>query len=242
MIVSWLAAACWAVWWGVHLPYFGFESLTVSASKTDPFRHLNDRLVSQAVLPKVKGNFFTADLDAVRKEVESAPWVRSANLRREWPDKLIAELEEFEVMGTWGADGKFLSTKGDIFVVNAGEAEEAGRQYSFDGPVGSAKEVLRQFVMFQSWFADSKVKPVSVVLSERGEWSLKLSTGLMLELGKDVPSGALRMRVDRFKKVLPTLTASYGEGLAVADMRYPSGLSIKSVGKIVPAKPAVALN
>ncbi|MFX6702108.1 FtsQ-type POTRA domain-containing protein, partial [Acinetobacter baumannii] len=89
-----------------------------------------------AAVPRIHGNFFTADLTAVRAAFEAVPWVRKAMVRREWPDRLVVKIEEHKALGTWGEDGKLLSQKGDVFTANLAEAEDDGDLLEFDGPPG----------------------------------------------------------------------------------------------------------
>src|SRR5206468_3912068 len=86
----------------------------------------NHLTVRDGALARITGNFFTVNLEQVRTAFESVPWVRRASVRREWPDQLVVSLEEHEALGTWGEDGKLLSTKGDVVTVNLAGTDNAG--------------------------------------------------------------------------------------------------------------------
>ena len=119
--LSVLACAAAGVWWVANRPVFDLRTIRVETMDKSEFKHVNHLTLRNGTQGRLVGNFFTADLDQVRKVFESVPWVRRASVRREWPDQLIVELEEHEALGTWGEDGRLLSVKGDVFTANLAE-------------------------------------------------------------------------------------------------------------------------
>jgi cell division protein FtsQ len=61
-----------------------------------------------------------------RQAFEQIPWIRSALVRREFPNRLSVTLDEFQPVAQWGfeGDGKFLSVEGAIFEVNADDVDQ----------------------------------------------------------------------------------------------------------------------
>ena len=125
------------VWWLSQRPMFTLRTVTVDSMYEMELKHVNKLTLRESVLGKVKGNFFTTNLEQVRTAFESVPWVRRATVRREWPDQLIVEVEEHEALGTWGEDGRLLSVKGDVFTANLAEADEEQDLPELEGPEGS---------------------------------------------------------------------------------------------------------
>src|SRR6185436_2054813 len=60
------------------------------------------------------GNFFAVDLAVVRARLEQVGWVRRVELRRVWPDRVEARLEEHVAFARWGGGG-FVNTFGEPF-------------------------------------------------------------------------------------------------------------------------------
>lgn len=52
--------------------------------------------------PELTGNFFTVDLPAARKAFEQVPWVRKAQIRRQYPRTLQVVLQEHHAVAHWG--------------------------------------------------------------------------------------------------------------------------------------------
>jgi len=218
------------LWWLAQRPMFTLKVIRLEGMADAPLRHVSPSTVRGTALPRIKGNFFTANLDSVRIAFESVPWVRRASVRREWPNKLIVALEEHVPLGTWGEDGKLVSVQGDVFTANLAEAEEDGDLAEFSGPNGSEKEVVSRFNDFRSWFAPTNLVPEAVQLSSRYAWTVKLNNGMTVELGREQTRDTLKARVDRLISVYPQLVARLQDRIESVDMRYPNGMALKANG------------
>ena len=222
------------VWWISQRPMFDLRTVYVQHMYGMDLKHVNKLTLTQGMLGKVKGNFFTTDLEEVRGAFEQVPWVRRATVRREWPDQLVVEVEEHEALGTWGADGRLLSVKGDIFTANLAEADEDHELPAFDGPKGSEKEVLARFVNLRDWFAPVSLIPAELNLSSRYAWTVVFSNGMQVALGREQDATTLKTRVDRLVGIYPQLSNLLKEGIATVDMRYQNGLALSAHGLSVP--------
>ncbi len=225
-----LALLSSGLWWIAQRPMFTLKVIRIEGAAQSELRHVTRSTVKGSAIPRIKGNFFTANLNAVRLAFESVPWVRRATVRREWPNKLIVTLEEHTPLGTWGDDGRLLSAKGDVFIANLAEAEEDGELPEFSGPEGSEKEVVARFRELQSWFAPANLAPDSVQLSKRYAWTVKLSNGMTVELGREQSKTTLRERVDRLVQMYPQLVARLQDRIESVDMRYPNGMALRASG------------
>lgn len=227
LVLSLLASA---VWWVAQRPMFTLKVIRMEGVGEKQLRHVNASTVRTTALPRIKGNFFTADLDAVRAAFEAVPWVRKASVRREWPNTLIVSVEEHEPLGTWGDDGRLLSVKGDVFTANLAEAEEDGELPAFAGPEGSEKDVVARYRELQGWFRPVGLAPESLQLSGRYAWTVRLNNGMTVELGREQSRTTLKERVDRLIGIYPQLVARLQDRIESIDMRYPNGLALKAQG------------
>ncbi len=234
-----------SVWWLSQRPMFTLRAVTVDSMYGMELKHVNKLTLRAGVLGRIKGNFFTANLEQVRTAFESVPWVRKATVRREWPDQLIVEIEEHEPLGTWGEDGRLLSVKGDVFTANLAEADEDHVLPQLDGPEGSEKEVLARFAELRSWFAPLRLAPEKLSLSSRYAWTVRLDNGMRVALGREQDKTTLKTRVDRLVNIYPQLAALLPDGIDSIDMRYQNGLALSAASLVLapqgskPAKAAV---
>lgn len=223
-----LALAMSSMWWVIQRPMFTLKMIRVEGLEKSPLRHVNALTIRDSALPKIRGNFFTTNLDVVRSAFESVSWVRKVSVQREWPNKLIVTLEEHQALGTWGDDGRLISIKGDVFTANLAEAEEDTELIEFAGPDGSEKEVLARYMEMKTWFSKISLAPETIQYSSRYAWSLKLSNGMKVELGRALDESTLQKRVGQLLQVYPQLVASLQGSIESIDMRYPNGLALKS--------------
>lgn len=235
LAVTVLACIASGIWWVSQRPMFTLRTVKVESMYGIGLKHVNELTVRNGIVGKVKGNFFTANLDQVRSVFESVPWVRRASVRREWPNELIVDVEEHEALGTWGDDGRLLSVKGDVFTANLAEADEDHPLPAFAGPPGSEKDVLARFAQLRSWFAPIKLAPEALSLSNRYAWTVKLDNGMSVALGREQDNNTLKTRVDRLVGIYPQLVSRLNGKIDTIDMRYPNGLALASSALSVPS-------
>jgi cell division protein FtsQ len=212
-----------AGYWAIQRPEFRLREIQIDGDTA----HINSPTVRASVVGHLKGNFFTVDLDAARAAFEQMPWVHHASVRRVWPNALAVSLEEYTPLGTWG-DDQLVSVDGDLFTANQGELE--GSLPAFDGPDGSAREVVARYRDFTKWFAPIDAKPDEVTLSERYAWTVKLSNGMQVELGRERNQDTLFDRTRRFVASWSAVTGRWGKDIEYADLRYPNGFAIQAAG------------
>lgn len=223
-----LISAC--LWWVAQRPYFTLKTIRIEGAQQEQLRHINPLIIRSAALSRIKGNFFTANLSTVRQVFESVPWVSKASVRREWPNQLIITLEEHMPLGTWGDDGRLLSARGDVFTANLAEAEEDANLLEFSGPAGSEKEVVARLQDLNAWFAPLGLSATGLKLSGRYAWTVTLSNGVKVELGREKSSATLKERVERLVGIYPQLAERLQGRIENIDMRYPNGLALKAQG------------
>jgi cell division protein FtsQ len=217
------------LWWVIQRPYFTLQKIEIKgASSSGELRHVNELSIRNFAVPRLQGNFFTLNLDMARSSFEAVPWVRKASLQRIWPNKLVVSLEEHQVLGTWGENGRLVSVYGDIFTANLAEAEEDATLIKFSGPDGSEKEVVDQYKNLKLWFAPISLEPEYVQYSSRYAWTVYLNNGMRVELGRSTEPAMIKKRVEQLLKVYPQLVTRLQGGIESVDMRYPNGLALKS--------------
>lgn len=216
------------VWLLINRPVFTLSAIQVEGLNNVVLKHVNTQIIRSTALDRIRGNFFTANLDSVRRAFEMVPWVRKASVRREWPDRLIVTLEEHVPLGTWGDEGQILSVQGEVFTANLAEVEEESKLLEFSGPPGSEKDVLAHYQLFSEWFRKIDLTPRSVDYSKRYAWQVKLDNGLVVQLGREENSKVLQERLNRLVEVYPELTSRLGGKIDSVDLRYPNGLAINA--------------
>jgi cell division protein FtsQ len=187
-----------------------------------------DRGELSNALDGIGGNFFAADLGAVRGRLEQVAWVRRVDARRVWPNRIEVQLEEHVAFARWGDNG-LVNTFGEPFAAALAPALQAELPL-FAGPAGTEGEVARRYRRFVELLAPLQATPERVVLTPRHAWQLRLSTGMYVELGRD---GAERVeqRLERFVAAYPASLGQLGRTrFERVDLRYPNGFALRVSG------------
>ncbi|HZP88839.1 MAG TPA: cell division protein FtsQ/DivIB [Burkholderiales bacterium] len=213
---SMIAVAYTVVMVVIRLPVFNLRSVQIEGPLGHTTREQVDAIANQAL----RGTFFTVDLEAGRKAFEKLPWVRHAQLRRTWPDRLEVAFEEHVPLARWH-DFALVNIYGEVF-----EAASAAALPVFAGPEGSAAEITRDYETFRQALATIGRAPLEIRLSSRRAWQLKLDDGQLIELGRDDVLARLR----RFVTVYPQIAAHLPQSGGHIDLRYPNGFAVRIPG------------
>ena len=229
-------------WWALRHPAFNIGRIVVEGELV----HNNAVTLRANVAPVLTGNFFTVDLKAAKAAFEQVPWVREAQVRREYPNGLRVELHEHVAEAFWGPDtgAQMVNSFGEVFEANIGEVEREGIP-RLQGPAGSSQQVLQVYRMLAPALAPLALEIDELTLSERGSWRARLENGAQMELGGGTVEQVLQ-RVQRFTRTLASVTAQYqrkADALESADLRYEDGYALRLhgvstvQGKLPPPRP-----
>lgn len=172
-----------------------------------------------AVLPYARSGFFAVRLADAQAAVAKLPWVEQAEVRKRWPDIIEVRIVEHRPFARWG-DGRLLSEQGRLFPAAGIVVDSALPQ--LDGPDARVGDVVALYNRSRALFTPAGIGVRGLALDRRGSWSLSLSSGTAVVIGR---SDALP-RLERFARLLPQLLAQKQQPLARADLRYTNGFAL----------------
>ena len=182
--------------------------------------HVSPSAVRLAVLPSAQNGFFAVDLAQAQHAVEALPWVKRAQVRKHWPNRLDVVLEEQRAYARWG-DARLLSGDGQLFAVPQETVDPSLPLFkSADSNVADITDIYRQACRL---FAPVHLTISQLEKNERGVWSLTLNNGMLVVIGRD----AVVARLHRFVLALPKLFAMQTHPVSVVDLRYPDGFALR---------------
>ncbi len=230
-----LFAACGALllaalgWWALRHPLFALGGITVQGDVT----HNSAVTLRANVAPRLAGNFFTVSLARTREAFEAVPWVRRAEVRREFPNRLKVTLQEHRAVALWGPEGesRLVNSFGEVFEANPGDVEQDDLP-RLAGPEGESAQVLAMYRAIAPLFEPLELAPARLQLTGRGSWQLELDTGAVVELGRGTVD-EVAARAQRFAQTLNQVTSKYGrrpEALVSADLRHGDGYAVRLRG------------
>jgi cell division protein FtsQ len=183
------------------------------------FKRVDPAQLRAVVLPFAKPGFFAVRLQGAQDAVEKLPWVERAEVRKRWPDVIEVEVVEHRPFARWG-DDRLLSEHGRLFPVPKGLSSDS--LPLLGGPDSQVKEVVALYNESRELFAPVGFKVDSLVMDRRGSWSLALSNGTQVVLGRT----DARPRLGRFARMLPQLLSRNEFALQRADLRYTNGFAL----------------
>jgi len=217
------------LWWVLRHPSFALQLITVEGEVS----RNNALTLKTNVVPQLNGNFFTLELERARQAFEAVPWVRSAVVHREFPNRLRVRLQEQHPVALWGEEGSstLVNEQGQVFEANLGEVE-ADALPRLKGPVSQSQQVLAMYQTLRPVLQGADMDMDELELSPRGSWKVVTSQGVTIELGRGQPQ-ALTSLLQDFLRTLPQITSRYGrtpKSLAAADLRHKDGYALRLQG------------
>lgn len=217
---------------------FTINQLTIKGK----FRHLDPSDIEQRLLENDLGNFFSVDLDALKRKVEELAWVQTVDVRREWPNALILDVSEQRPVMRWG-DDRWVSSTGRVIDLPA--EVEIANAIVLSGKENNAPRILQKAFSWKNELRTSGLILRGVSLSSSQAWILELyspeqDASFELLLGRH----QVIERLSRFQKLYMTQFRDAKQRLIRVDARYPDGLAVRAE-KIPPndaAEESVAMN
>lgn len=167
--------------------------------------------------------FFGQDVDKIREQIQSMPWVKGAVVRKIWPDRLSIFVSEYTPIAYWN-DDRFLSSDGAVFKLPLEKLKQKDMPRLFGPDYQSA-------VVWDAWnkiFNELKTKNLnlkSVAIDERGSWDITLDNDITLKLGR----GEWKSKIDRFVTIYPQIEVPENKRINYVDLRYKVGAAVNFI-------------
>lgn len=226
-------------WWALRHPAFDIGRIVVQGEMV----HNTAVTLRANVAPQLSGNFFTINLQAARDAFEQVPWIRSAQVRREFPRTLRVVLQEHHAVAYWGVDTDtaMVNSAGEVFEANGADQDGLPR---LSGPQGESVQVLQMYRQLQPLFEAVGMALEALDLSHRGGWRATLEGGAVVELGAGTGQDVAQ-RTQRFLRTLTQVAGQYqrrADALESADLRHNGGYAVRlrGVSTVTPVVGAAA--
>ena len=231
MRLFFLMATVAGLMWLSQRPVFALRQMQIEPLPGQIVKHVNLSQVKNQVLEQVQGNFFTVRLENIKEAFEALPWVRHASVRRVWPNGLAVSIEEQKPFGIWGSrsEHKLMNGFGEIFSASLAQVDDPSTLIEVSGPTDSSKEVMQLYQKASRWFAPWSVDVISVNLSDRYSWSVKLSNGIRIEFGRDEEAQGKALTEERVARLIeywPKAQERLTGRVDVIDLRYSNGFAV----------------
>jgi cell division protein FtsQ len=182
-------------------------------------QYIEPQQFEQAVMPWVRGSYFTLNLPGVARAAKSMAWVDVAEVERLWPDAVVLRLREQRPIARWG-EAELLNVRGERFAP-AQVARFSSLPY-IDAPPGTEVQLMSTISKLNAELRSTGETVARISLSKRHAWFVTLSNGMEINFGRQDPVAAFQ----RFMGLVSKLGESKFNELLRLDLRYPSGFSL----------------
>lgn len=203
-------------WWGSER--WPLTQMRVSGT----FERVEPAQLQAVLKPFAARGFFAVNLDAAQHAVARLPWVERADVRKRWPDVLEVVVVEHRPFARWSR-ARLLSDRGRLFPARDATVPTGLPQLA--GPDTRVPEVVALYNESKALFAPIGIDVRRVELDARGSWTLGLSNGAELVVGRF----DARARLSRFARLMPQLLDRRMQPLKRADLRYTNGFALEWV-------------
>lgn len=168
------------------------------------------------------------NVNVLRQQIERLPWIQTANIKKEWPDKLRIDIKEFKPVVKWNQN-YLLDNDANVFSLPPERIIKLPLVF-LNGSEGQEKIALSAFKEMQKLVTGENRLLVAASISDRNSWILSvafLENGnpeiIKIELGQNDYLG----RLTRFLHLFPELKKlNPGRQIVNIDMRYETGAAV----------------
>ena len=183
------------------------------------FNHLEEQELAELVNMEIDGGFLSMNLNQLRQELQSHPWIHQVSVRREWPSTLKVEVIEEVPIARWGKKG-FLNRLGDQ--LSLPENSNLNSLPVLEAHFGSSQDMIAQYLLLAELLAPTDLRLTELQRDAVGAWQIETAAGVRIVLGRD-------QIIEKIRRLIVV----WGSGLdvqlnniATIDLRYPNGLAV----------------
>lgn len=185
------------------------------------YAHVDPRQVQHIIIPFVSRGFFNLNEARLQQALSSQlPWIDKLELRRIWPDTVFIRITEHHPAAHWGND-KLIDVRGKLFSVP--EASRLQNLPVLNGPAAHQKQIWDLYVAMSKSLLPLRLRIQKLEMDNRQAYSILLSNGAQVLLGRREPLP----RLQRFVKVYPKIFIPTSAQAERIDLRYQNGLTVK---------------
>lgn len=194
---------------------FRIEYLAIAGRK----QLTEDDVLAAAGLTR-RSSLLFLDVAAARRNLEAAPWIAHASVRKLYPGSLEIAIEERAPFAIWQQSGKLSIIAADGTVLGPLGVRPAAGLPLVVGP--GAAQRAREFLAIVDEYPQLKDQVRASILVAERRWNLKLKSGLDIRLPESEMRRALDALValDRERNIL-------SRDIAAIDLRLPQRITVR---------------
>jgi len=192
-----------------------------------PLRYVDLPSLQQQVSGFLEAGLWSLDQAELTQTLQRLPWVAKAWIVRDWPDTLLIQVEEYRPQARWQALAEpsettqqvaLLDAQGRIFQVPAAQMLPALPVLS--GPDGSQTDIFADYQQSRQILRQAGLEILSLTRDARQAWTIALSNGIKLALGRQATATRLQRFVAFYQQPRTNTRIKH------VDLRYTQGMAV----------------
>jgi cell division protein FtsQ len=218
LLIALIGFAYWGFDRVSQWPYFKIQQLSITPFEKKSLEYASSDDLKRLGKGLLDASMLTLDINAARNAFEALPWVKRANFKRTWPNRIDISIEEYTPIATW-AQGGVLTDDGHYFawpMLNS-------HLVTFDASPDDAAKLLAIYQTIETTVSSLRLHVRYLQQNKTGAIKAQLSNGTTLFFGRH----ELDLRLKKIKDHWYHLTKEYPSGFDYIDLRYAHGMAIK---------------
>jgi cell division protein FtsQ len=200
-----------------------------------------EREIWQALQPLMPlQSFMAQDLRVIQQQLEQLPWIAQAQVRKQWPNRLLLQCIEHKAVARW-SNQQLLNQQGERFTAPLASST-ATLLPQLSGPKGSEQRLLEAWRMFAPQLSAHGFTVTSMSLDRRHAWLMTVNGSIHCRLGRQDPAIGVQRFLVLYPLLIqrPALRKQSAEVLHTAvDLRYEQGAAVRWTA---PQAPTLRIN
>jgi len=185
--------------------------------------HVSQQQLLEILEIEISRGMLTIDLQNIRQKTLQLPWVKSVDVRKDWPDTLTFFLEEFQPIAL--INEHYLTERGSLiergtYVYNQPILTLAIENKNFDKEIDLVA-LVKSIGDLQKKLEDHQLIIEKMTISESNSWLISIENKFVIKAGRRHQV----KRIESFLDVYPDLQSK--NKLESIDLRYSNGLAVK---------------
>ena len=183
------------------------------------FVHIERMHVDRLVRDSIGRNFFSIDLQTIKRAVETLPWVKHARVTKTWPHTLSVTIEEHHAEAQWREDS-LISSESVVFHPGGAIEQRLPILYA---PQGREAVALAKYREAKELLEPADIGRIEALVEDPlGAWRMLLANGVLVRIG-DID---WERRLRRFVVVWKSELREQSHRIRYVDLRYSDGCAV----------------
>ena len=203
------------VWAGKQVDDIPIQTIEI-ASTLEKVAKVEVKTIAQNYM---HDGFFTVDLGAFEEQLNDIPWVYRATIKRQWPSKVIINIDEQQPYFRWG-DRHLINKYGQVFFV--GNTQAYKQLPLLEGTTGRERQIIELYYRYSEGFKKVGAKIESFKEDARYDKEILLASGIAINLGREQTDKQIKRCLNSFAM----FSKAEREAITSIDLRHSNGFAV----------------